>query len=71
LGLIHGVHPRGQATDNANLAGPLPAELGMHMDMATAIHARSENAKDATTFIQFITSPEATPIWTSKGTDRY
>ena len=71
LGLIHGVHPRGQATDNANLAGPLPPELGMYMDMATAIHVKSENAKDADTFIKFMLSPEVSAIWASMGTDRY
>ena len=47
LGLIHGTHsPRQHAdTDNPYLIGMLPAELGMHMDMATAISARSTDAK--------------------------
>ena len=71
LGLIHGVHPRGQATENANLAGPLPPELGMYMDMATAIHVKSANAKDAESFIAFMLSPEVAAIWASMGTDRY
>ena len=71
LGLIHGPHPRGRPTDNPNLAGPLPPELGMYMDMATAIHAKSGNVQDAEAFIKFITSPEVTPIWASMGTDRY
>jgi len=71
LGLIHGAHPRGRATDNPHLAGALLPELGMHMDMATAIHAKSENVADVAAFIKFMTSPEVTPIWASKGTDRY
>ena len=71
LGLIHGVHPRGQATDNPYLVGPLPAVLGYHMDMATAISARSQDVKDAQAFILFMLSPEAAALWHDKGTDRY
>jgi molybdate transport system substrate-binding protein len=72
LGLIHGAHPRdGKPTDNPYLVGPLPFELGMHMDMATAINARSGDAKDALAFIRFATSPEMKPVWQAGGTDRY
>ena len=71
LGLIHGPHPRGQATDNPLLVGPLPAELGMHMDMATAISARSPNAKEAQAFIDYMLGPQAGLDWSAKGTDRY
>jgi ABC-type glycerol-3-phosphate transport system substrate-binding protein len=71
LGLIHGVHPRGQASNNPNLAGRLPAELGMYMDMATAIHVKSPNSADAEAFIKFMVSPDVTSIWSSMGTDRY
>src|SRR3984885_5167688 len=58
LGLIHGVHPPANApTDNPYLIGMLPAELGMHMDMATSISARSTDIKNAAAFIKFATSP--------------
>jgi ABC-type molybdate transport system substrate-binding protein len=72
LGLIHGVHaPANTATDNPYLIGMLPAELGMHMDMATAVSARSTDARDAAAFIKFATSPAMRAVWKSKGVDRY
>jgi ABC-type molybdate transport system substrate-binding protein len=72
LGLIHGTHsPANTPTDNPYLIGMLPAELGMHMDMATAISARSPNAKNAAAFIQFAVSPQMRAVWKSKGVDRY
>jgi ABC-type molybdate transport system substrate-binding protein len=72
LGLIHGVHsPANAPTDNSYLIGMLPAELGMHMDMATAISARSTDTKTAVAFIKFATSPEMRLVWKSKGVDRY
>jgi molybdate transport system substrate-binding protein len=71
LGLIHGPHPRGQATDNPFLIGALPASLGAHMDMATAISARSQNAETAGDFIKYVLSPEADAMWRAKGADRY
>jgi molybdate transport system substrate-binding protein len=72
LGLIHGVHPHdGKPTDNPYLVGPLPADLLMHIDMMTAVSARSLDAKDADVFIRFITSPGEIAVWKAKGTDRY
>jgi molybdate transport system substrate-binding protein len=72
LGLIHGVHPRdGKPTDNPYLVGPLPADLLMHIDMMTAVSARSLDARDADAFIRFITSPGEIAVWKVKGTDRY
>jgi ABC-type glycerol-3-phosphate transport system substrate-binding protein len=72
LGLIHGTHsPANTATDNPYLIGMLPAELAMHMDMATAISVRSVDTKNAAAFIQFATSPEMRGVWKSKGVDRY
>lgn len=72
LGLIHGTHsPANTPTDNPYLIGQLPPELGMHMDMATAISARSADSKNAAAFIKFATSPEMTPVWKSKGVNRY
>ena len=72
LGLIHGRHsPANPATDNPYLVGELPAELGMHMDMATAVSARAPNATDAACFIQFAISPAMRAMWQSKGVNRY
>jgi ABC-type molybdate transport system substrate-binding protein len=72
LGLIHGEHdPTNRPTDNPYLVGQLPAELGMHMDMATAVNARSTDPKDAAAFIAFAISPEMRAIWRHKGVNRY
>lgn len=75
LGLIHGDHaPANMPTDNPYLIGELPAELGMHMDMATAVCARATDpadAADAAAFIRFATSPAMRDVWKHKGTDRY
>ena len=72
LGLIHGRHsPANTPTDNPYLIGELPAELGMHMDMATAVSARAPNAADAARFIQFAVSPAMRTVWQSKGVNRY
>jgi ABC-type molybdate transport system substrate-binding protein len=72
LGLIHGAHsPANTPTDNPYLVGQLPAELGMHMDMATAVSVRSTDPKNAAAFIEFATSPDMRPVWKSKGVDRY
>ena len=49
----------------------LPVELGMHMDMATAVSARSADTKDAAAFIRFAISPEMRAVWKAKGVDRY
>ena len=72
LGLVHGFNsPENKPTDNPYLMGVLPAELGMHMDMATGISARSTNVKDSRAFLEFATSPEMRAVWASKGTHRY
>jgi hypothetical protein len=72
LGLIHGPHsPANIPTDSPWLVGMLPAELNMHMDMATGISARSLDAKNAAAFIAFATSPAMRDVWQAKGVDRY
>jgi hypothetical protein len=72
LGLIHGPHDSAnRPTDNPYLIGMLPAELGMHMDMATTIPVRAVNRVDAARFILFATSPEMRSVWRAKGVDRY
>ena len=72
LGLIHDPHsPANTETGNPYLVGELPAELGMHMDMATGISARSADKTDAAAFIQFAVSPEMRGVWRAKGIARY
>jgi ABC-type molybdate transport system substrate-binding protein len=72
LGLIHDPHnPANTETGNPYLIGELPAELGMHMDMATGISARSPDRKDAAAFIAFALSPQMRGVWKAKGIARY
>jgi ABC-type glycerol-3-phosphate transport system substrate-binding protein len=72
LGLIHDPHsPANTETGNPYLIGELPAELGMHMDMATGISARSPDKKNAAAFIAFALSPEMRGVWRAKGIARY
>ena len=72
LGLIHDPHnPTNTETGNPYLVGELPAELGMHMDMATGISPRSADKKNAAAFIAFALSPEMRGVWKAKGIARY
>jgi ABC-type glycerol-3-phosphate transport system substrate-binding protein len=72
LGLIHDPHnPSNTETGNSYLVGELPAELGMHMDMATGISTRATDKTNAAAFIQFAVSPEMRSVWRSKGIARY
>ena len=72
LGLIHDPHnPANTETGNPYLVGELPAELGMHMDMATGISTRSADKKNAAAFIAFAISPEMRNVWKTKGIARY
>ena len=54
-----------------SLVAPLPVELGAHIDTATAVSARSTDPKDALDFVRYITRPEAKPVWSAKGLDRF
>jgi molybdate transport system substrate-binding protein len=49
------------------LVGPLPAELGGHMDAVLAVSSRSAHPKEALAFIRFLSRPEARAAWTAKG----
>jgi ABC-type molybdate transport system substrate-binding protein len=72
LGLIHDPHnPANTETGNPYLVGELPAELGMHMDMATGISARTTDKKNAAAFIAFALSPQMRDVWKTKGIARY
>jgi ABC-type molybdate transport system substrate-binding protein len=72
LGLIHDPHnPTNTETGSPWLVGELPAELGMHMDMATGINTRSADKTNAIAFVQFAISPEMRGVWKAKGIARY
>jgi ABC-type molybdate transport system substrate-binding protein len=49
------------------LAGPVPEDLFLHMDMAAAVAARSLNEKDARAYIAFLRGPDVQSIWKAKG----
>ena len=51
------------------LVGPLPRELAAWIDMSTAVSARSSKLDEGMKFIRYMTRPEATPLWTAKGTN--
>ncbi len=72
LGLIHVAHnPTNTETGSPWLVGELPAELGMHMDMATGVSTRSPDKTNAAAFIQFAISPQMRNVWKAKGIARY
>ena len=49
------------------LAGPVPEELFLHMDMAAAVAARTTQEKDARAYITFLRSPAVADIFKAKG----
>ena len=51
--------------------GPLPRELAAWIDMSTAVSARSSQLDESVAFIKYITRPEATALWKSKGLERF
>ena len=57
--------------DRIELVGPLPRELAAWIDMSTAVSARSSQTDESLAFIRYITRPEATPLWKSKGLNRF
>ena len=53
------------------LVGPLPRELAAWIDMSTAVSMRSNKLDEGMKFIRYVTRPEATALWTAKGTKRF
>ena len=58
------------ATPGIELVGPLPPELGAHVDTEIAVSARSADPANAAAFIGYITRPEAAGVWKKFGLDR-
>jgi molybdate transport system substrate-binding protein len=54
-----------------SLVGPLPPELGAHMDGAVAVSARSANPDSAAAFVAFMLQPRFDEVWKRKGLDRF
>jgi molybdate transport system substrate-binding protein len=61
------VVPEILATKGITLVGPLPAALGMHIDVAASVFAHSGDVAHASAFIAYITRPEAERVWTAQG----
>jgi molybdate transport system substrate-binding protein len=53
------------------LVGPLPVELGVWIDTATAVSARAAHRDDGLAFIKYILRPESSAVWKSKGFERF
>jgi molybdate transport system substrate-binding protein len=53
------------------LVGPLPAELGAHIDTAAAVSSRSTNPDEAAAFLRYVMRPEATATWREAGINRF
>jgi len=64
------VVPEITAVRGIELVGPLPPELGAHIDTEIAVSARSTDAANAAAFIRYITLPEAAAVWKTFGLDR-
>ena len=61
------VVPEILATKGIALVGPLPPALGMHIDVAASVFARSADRADSSAFIAYVTRPEAEHVWTRQG----
>jgi ABC-type molybdate transport system substrate-binding protein len=64
------VIPEITAMPGIEVAGPLPPELGAHIDTEIAVSARSANSANAEAFIRYITRPEVAATWKQFGLDR-
>jgi molybdate transport system substrate-binding protein len=64
------VVPEINATPGTELVGPLPPELGAHIDVEVAISARSIDPEGSEAFIRYITQAEATRLWGKFGLNR-
>jgi len=64
------VVPEVNAQKGVELVGPLPAELGAHIDTEMAVSAHAGDPAAADAFIRYITRPEAAAEWKKFGLDR-
>jgi molybdate transport system substrate-binding protein len=65
-----GLQPTGETMffrPELDTAGPLPSEMGLHIDMEAAISARARRPAEAAQFLRYMTQPGAFALWFSKG----
>ena len=51
----------------ADIVGPFPDDLGLHVDMSAAVLKVSANPSDAQAFLRYVTRPEAQAVWKAGG----
>jgi molybdate transport system substrate-binding protein len=51
----------------AEVVGPFPDDLGLHVDMSAAVLKVSANPSEAQAFLHFVTRPEAQAVWKAGG----
>lgn len=52
---------------DAELVGPFPDELGLHVDVSAAVLDISSAPDAAEAFLRYVTRPEAAPVWRAGG----
>lgn len=51
----------------AEIVGPFPDELGLHVDMSAAVLKLSAAPDDAEAFLRYVTRPDAATVWKAGG----
>ena len=51
----------------AEVVGPFPDELGLHVDMSAAVLKVSAAPKEAEAFLHYVTRPQAAEVWKAGG----
>jgi molybdate transport system substrate-binding protein len=51
----------------AEVVGPFPDDLGLHVDVAAAVLKVSAAPSDAESFLRFVTGPDAAKVWKDGG----
>lgn len=51
----------------AEVVGPFPDDLGLHVDMSAAVLKVSAAPNDAEAFLRYVTRPEAAAVWKAGG----
>jgi molybdate transport system substrate-binding protein len=52
---------------DAELVGPFPDEMGLHVDVSAAVLKISAASGDAEAFLRYVTRPQAAPTWKAGG----
>ena len=53
--------------EGAEVVGPFPDDLGLHVDVSAAVLKVSANPSDAESFLRYVTRPEAQAVWRAGG----